>query len=125
MIEPITMTGIKLRANADYTVIDRSPIVLHKGEPVTIRTADKAWPGWISITTTNGRQAHVPENILDIRDKHTATLTTDFDSRDLSARNGETFTSLREVHGWHWCRNADSKEGWLPGYLLEAVDANE
>jgi len=36
----------------------------------------------------------------------------------LSVKKQEMVASIREVKGWHWCRNQAGDEGWLPSYLL-------
>mgnify|MGYP006210895907 CR=1 FL=1 len=32
---------------------------------------------------------------------------------------GDELESLRQIHGWHWCRSAKGDEGWVAGYLLK------
>jgi len=29
--------------------------------------------------------------------------------------------SIRQIHGWHWCRNDRGEEGWVAGYLLRPL----
>ena len=48
-------------------------------------------------------------------------VTQPFHARDLTVKKGDTIESLREVKGWHWCKNATT-EGWLPAYLLRPTD---
>ena len=38
-------------ANADYEVIDRSPLLLEAGERVRTGKRDADWPGWIWVTS--------------------------------------------------------------------------
>ncbi len=107
-----------LIATSDYEVIDRSPLVLAPGDSVRLGKRDADWPGWIWVTAINGRGSHAPEDILTASDDGTAKVTQPFQARDLSVVSGESVTSLREVKGWHWCRNEKGEEGWLPAYLL-------
>ena len=105
-------------ANADYEVIDRSPLLLETGERVRVGKRDADWPGWVWVTAISGRGSYVPEDHLDLADDGTARVLHRFHARDLSVVKGERVESLREVKGWHWCRNEDGEEGWLPAYLL-------
>lgn len=103
---------------ADYEVIDRAPLILEAGEMVRVGKKDADWPGWIWVTAINGRGSYVPEEILTMHDDGTAKVQQPFHARDLSVVKNEPVVSVREVKGWHWCRNEDGEEGWLPAYLL-------
>lgn len=103
---------------ADYQVIDRAPLSLHVDDRVRLGPADADWPGWVWVTAVNGRGSYVPEDHLHAQPDGTARVLTAFSARDLSVRRGDHVTSLREVKGWHWCRDANGTEGWLPSYLL-------
>jgi len=106
------------RVTADYQVTDRNPLVLAEGDFVRLGRPDAGWPGWIWVSAIDGRGSHVPEDILIPGADGTAEVTRPFHARDLSVVREETVESLREVKGWHWCRNAQGAEGWLPAYLL-------
>jgi hypothetical protein len=108
-------------ANTNYTVVDRSPLILAAGDTVSTGPRDKSWPGWIWVSTIDGRGSYVPEDILKIEGV-TAKVITAFSTRDLSVKQGERVTALREVSGWLWCRNAAGDEGWLPEFVLRAMD---
>jgi hypothetical protein len=108
-------------ANTNYTVVDRSPLHLQYGDTVTVGPRDQSWPGWIWVTTADGRGSYVPEDILE-HDDGTALVRIAFSARDLSVTKGETVTGLREVKGWLWCRNSAGEEGWLPEFVLHAVE---
>ena len=107
-----------LIATADYQVIDRAPLTLAAGDAVRLGPADADWPGWIWVTALNGRGSYVPEDHLEPQPDGTARVLTAFAAHDLSVRRGDPVTSLREVKGWHWCRDHAGAEGWLPSYLL-------
>ena len=107
-------------ANTNYTVVDRSPLALAAGDVVSTGPRDKSWPGWIWVSTIDGRGSYVPEDILEIEGV-TAIVRTAFSTRDLSVKQGEPITALREVSGWLWCRNAAGDEGWLPEFVLVAA----
>ena len=106
-------------ANTNYTVVDRTPLHVHAGDTVSVGARDKSWPGWIWVSTIDGRGSYVPEDILEIEGP-TAKVLTAFSTRDLSVKQGERVTALREVSGWLWCRNNAGDEGWLPEFVLRA-----
>ncbi len=108
-------------ANTNYTVVDRSPLHIQAGDTVTVGPRDKSWPGWIWVSTQDGRGSYVPEDILEM-DGARARIRTAFSARDLSVKSGESVTALREISGWLWCRNAAGEEGWLPEFVLRPVD---
>lgn len=108
-------------ATADYEVIDRAPLSLAAGDLVRLGPPDADWPGWVWVTAVNGRGSYVPEDHLATLPDGTARVTNAFHARDLTVRRGDAVESLREVKGWHWCRDAAGAEGWLPAYLLRAA----
>ena len=105
-------------ANADYIVIDRAPLTLVAGQTVRLGRRDADWPGWVWVTADDGRGSYVPEEVVSATGGDLATVTVAFQAQDLSVKKQESVTSLREVKGWHWCRNGAGQEGWLPAYLL-------
>ncbi len=107
-----------LIANADYTVVDRSPFSLKEGELVYLGRKDPTWPGWIWIKNEDGKGSYVPEVILTSLEGETTTAKRDFAGHDLSVKKGERVLQLWEVEGWRWCQNEAGKEGWVPNYLL-------
>lgn len=107
----------RFSANTNYTVVDRSPLHIKAGDTVTVGPRDKSWPGWIWVSTADGRGSYVPEDILEI-DGSRARVHTPFSARDLSVKSGEQVTALREISGWLWCRNDAGEEGWLPEFVL-------
>lgn len=106
-------------ANADYTVIDRSPLVLEAGAPVRLGPSDRVWPGWVSVVQDDGRSTYVPSASVEVQEAGAGVMKQRFDATDLSVRKGEMIVSLIKQDGWHWARGADGQEGWVPGYLLD------
>ena len=45
-----------------------------------------------------------------------------FDPTVLTLKRGDALVSLKQIHRWHWCRNASGAEGWVADYLLKAVE---
>jgi hypothetical protein len=105
-------------ANSDYEEKDSDPIRLAPGDEVRAGAADRTWPGWTWVTDAKGNDGYVPDEILTpLGDRRFAAQET-FDPTVLTIRRGDSLESLRQIHGWHWCRHADGREGWVAGYLL-------
>ena len=108
-------------ANSDYEEKDSDPIHLNPGDVIEAGHADKTWPGWVWAHDGNGNDGYVPEEILKaLGDGRFETLTS-FDPTVLTIRRGDPLESLRQIHGWHWCRNEAGAEGWVAGYLLRPI----
>lgn len=105
-------------ANADYADQDTDPLALQVGDEITTGPADRTWPGWLWATNAAGCDGYVPEEILTPLGGNRAIVTAAFDPTVLTIRRGDALESLRQIHGWHWCRNASGQEGWVAGYLL-------
>ena len=108
-------------ANADYEEKDSDPIKLTAGDEITTGVADRAWPGWVWATDNNGNDGYVPEEILEPLGEGRFAALEDYDPTVLTIKRGDQIESLRQIHGWHWCRNVRGEEGWVAGYLLKPV----
>ena len=106
-------------ANADYEEKDRHPLALEAGDEITVGPADRAWPGWVWAEDNNERHGYVPEEILEPMGEGRFALMEDFDPTVLTIKRGDQIESLKQIHGWHWCRNKAGNEGWVAGYLLK------
>ena len=105
-------------ANSDYEEKDVHPIHLKPGDTIRTGRADQTWPGWVWATDAAGNDGYVPEEILHSAADGCFTVTEAFDPTVLTIRRGDHLVSLRQIHGWHWCRNEQAAEGWVAGYLL-------
>lgn len=116
---PLTMSAFI--ANSDYEEKDSDPIHLKPGDEVSVGPADCAWPGWVWAANAAGHDGYVPEEILQPLGDGRFTAAETFDPTVLTIRRGDPLISLRQIHGWHWCRNERGEEGWVAGYLLRPV----
>lgn len=105
-------------ANSDYEEKDSHPIRLERGSEVTVGPVDQAWPGWVWASDADGNDGYVPEEILKDNGDGRYSATEAFDPAVLTIQRGDRIESLRQIHGWHWCRNEGGFEGWVAGYLL-------
>ncbi len=106
-------------ANADYEEKDPNPVSLEPGEEINVGPADRAWPGWVWVRDNNGHSGYVPEDILEPLGEGRFAALEHFDPTVLTVKRGDKLESLRQIHGWHWCRNAAGNEGWIAGYLMK------
>jgi hypothetical protein len=108
-------------ANADYEEKDSEPIRLEFGSEVQVGALDRAWPGWVWAVDGQGNDGYVPEEILKPLGEGKFSALEAFDPTVLTIRRGDRLESLRQIHGWHWCRNESGDEGWVAGYLLRPM----
>ena len=112
-------TSTTFTANADYEENDSRALHLTAGQEVTSGPEDRAWPGWIWVSDASGRNGYVPAEILEPLGEDRWAALEKFDPTVLKIRRGDALVSLRQVHGWHWCRNSLGNEGWVADYLLK------
>lgn len=105
-------------ANADYEEKDPHPLHLKAGDQVSVGPVDRTWPGWVWASDRAGNDGYVPEQILEPLGEGLFAAMEDFDPTVLTIRRGDRLESLRQIHGWHWCRHENGAEGWVAGYLL-------
>lgn len=105
-------------ANSDYEDSDTQPLVLSAGDEVEVGNPDRTWPGWVWAQNGEGCDGYVPAEFLDPIDGNRHRVREDFDPAVLKIRRGDHLESLRQIHGWHWCRNEQGAEGWVAGYLM-------
>ncbi|MGJ8644190.1 MAG: SH3 domain-containing protein [Luteolibacter sp.] len=111
---------MNFKINADYEENNTRALHLAAGQEVTSGPADTAWPGWIWATDSSGSTGYVPAEILEPLGEDRWAAMEAFDPTVLKVTRGETVDSLKQIHGWHWCRNSEGKEGWVAGYLMKA-----
>lgn len=114
-------------ANADYEEMNSRAIHLVAGQEVTSGPVDRTWPGWIWASDANGSSGYVPAEILEPLGEDRWAAMEAFDPSVLKVKRGDRLDSLRQVHGWHWCRqqkgDGEGNEGWVAGYLLKEEGA--
>lgn len=114
---------VHFTANADYEEKDSDPIQLQPGDEICVGPLDRAWPGWVWATDRDGNDGYVPEEILEPLGEGRFAALAAFDPTVLTIKRGDRLDSLRQIHGWHWCRNEKGEEGWIAGYLLKPASS--
>ncbi len=106
------------RVISDYVSEFSNPMSARKGDSIrVIRKNDGKYKSWYWCRSDSGIEAWVPEVVLSISGDR-ATLSQDYNSRELDSSENEIVDILYEMGGWSWCRNSRGKEGWLPSDIL-------
>ena len=108
----------RFTANADYEEKDSDPIHLEAGDEITVGLVDRAWPGWVWAEDDKGNDGYVPEEILEPLGEGRFAAMEAFDPTVLVIKAGDELESLKQIHGWHWCKNVRGEQGGGAGYLL-------
>ena len=95
--------------NSDYT----EPLVITKGEILTIGEKESEWSGWIWCTNKFGKSRWVPENYIEIYGRK-CKAKQDYEATELSVKTGETLIAKKEEADWIWATNEREKSGWVP-----------
>jgi len=92
-------------------------VTFKKGDRVEVGREDPEMPGWYWCKDKKGGESWIPEEYLSI-DGEEGTITTDYDTRELTVESGEAFEYVTEVKYWTLCRDRE-REGWIPTQNLE------
>jgi len=104
------------RYQTEYT----DPIVVSKGEVLTLGGRDTQWVGWIWCWNGAGKGGWVAERYLELAEA-TGTMLRDYDAHELNVNTGEELEILDEESGWLWCRNSAQHEGWIPAENVQRL----
>jgi len=101
------------------------PIVLKKGETVTIGEEYKekdTWKGWIWCETPE-KKCWVPYQIIEKQNERQGKLKEEYIATELSVDKDNLIEVEKELNGWAWGRNVYKNEyGWVPLETLEKED---
>ncbi|UCC21261.1 MAG: hypothetical protein JSV62_08285 [Promethearchaeota archaeon] len=103
----------KCRVIEDYKSPYTEPLIITKGEIITIGEKDSEWTGWIWCTNKSGKTRWVPENYLEIEGK-LGKMKQDYNATELSVKVGEELIIEKEEAEWFWVVNQQGKYGWVP-----------
>jgi hypothetical protein len=111
-METMKVKVVKIHeASFDYNV------VFKRGDTVKVGREDPEMPGWHWCENSEGVWSWIPEEYLDI-DGEEGTVTTGYDTGELTVEPGEVFEHVAEVKYWTLCRDGD-RMGWIPTENLE------
>ena len=82
---------------------------------VTDETAEH-WTAFVHVRTADGGSGWVPTRYLSSGAPGPATVLTPYDTTELATQAGDELEILvrDDESEWHWCRNVDGAEGWVP-----------
>lgn len=111
------------RAIANHTRSYETPLVVKRGDPLSVGQSDSEWPGWLWCVGVTGMGGWLPARVLadpDPLDGNTIAVE-DFDTMELTIRAGELLQGDVGESGWLWVTNAEGRSGWVPETTVEAV----
>lgn len=105
-----------------HTVSERPPLVVVPGDAVTAGRRDEDWPAFVFVEAAGGA-GWVPSRYLS-GETGRVTVTTAYETTELATSAGETLDVLvrDDESGWHWCRAADGRVGWVPVRTLRPAE---
>jgi hypothetical protein len=95
------------------------PLVVKKGERLSILPRDTEWPGWIWCVHDSGKSGWVPENWTE-KTGPACMMLRDYNATELTVRPGESISGFLES-GWVCGECPDGRKGWVPLECLEEV----
>jgi hypothetical protein len=103
----------KCRVIEDYDSPYTEPLIIRKGEILSIGEKESEWSGWIWCTNKEGISRWVPENYLEIKGS-IGTANQDYNATELNVKRGELLVIEVEEAEWYWVINQEGKSGWVP-----------
>lgn len=101
------------RVIEEYKSPYTDPLIINKGEILSIGEKESEWSGWIWCTNKFGKSRWVPENYLEINGNK-AKMSRDYNATELSVNVGEELDIQEEEAEWYWVINQQGKSGWVP-----------
>jgi len=98
-----------------------NPLKAKAGESFLITDKKSEWPGWIWCISGDGQAAWLPTAWLAIEGGQ-ARLERDYDSAELSVREGEMVEIIEEEAGWLWCKSEEGASGWIPAAAIARLE---
>jgi quercetin dioxygenase-like cupin family protein len=101
-----------------HVVSERPPLTVSPGIVVTVGRRDDEWPAFVFVESADGA-GWIPSRYLSA-DSGRATATHAYETTELATTVGEVLEILvpDDESGWHWCRAADGRVGWVPTRTL-------
>ena len=110
------MAKTSFRCVRSYQTPYPDSLPFKKGEVVAVGEeylGDDDWQNWIRCRGSDGREAWIPKQYLDIKGK-VGNLRQDFDARELSVQPGEELSIFEIVNGFGMAENSQGQKGWVP-----------
>lgn len=106
----------RVRASAAHRPPDRPTLAVAEGALVTTGSLDDEWPAFRWCVDENGVGGWIPDRYLGREEPGRARCLRRYSTRELAVDEGDVLELLErdDESGWHWCRAASGREGWVP-----------
>lgn len=112
--------GMQVRVIASYQAPYPDPIIVLKGEEVSIdRTRETDIPGWVWCTGRSGKSGWVPETYLEQHGDQ-GIMCCDYNAIELTIHPGERLTVHKVESGFVWVTDQSGQTGWVPSTHVDA-----
>ena len=94
------------------------PVIIAKGDKVSVLKRESDWDGWLWCATENGKEGWIPEKYLETCGSQ-GKACRDYNGTELTVSSNESLEILEEESGWIWCRTERGDCGWIPRDFVE------
>ena len=97
------------------------PIQVLAGQPIILNGRKDIWDGytWLWAKSLAGKEGWVPDCI--VSKQVPATVTENYTAIELTCRKGQYLISENVMHGWVFCKDGNTKKGWVPKRNLAEI----
>jgi SH3-like domain-containing protein len=112
---------MRLRVVRQHRSAYPDPVTFEPGDRLEAGRRDKQYPGWIWVTTADGREGWAPEQYLDLQQSPAVALV-QYSARELDTEPGDEVERLEALNGWLLVCNARGECGWVPAHTTAPAD---
>jgi SH3 domain len=110
----------RVRPTAAYRPPDRPVLEVEEGSVVATGELDDEWPAFRWCVDERGVGGWIPDRYLRHEEPGRARCLQRYSNHELAVDPGDVLELLLrdDESGWHWCRDAAGREGWVPVRVL-------
>lgn len=91
------------------------PISFEEGDEVTIHHLDTDYPGWVKVSTKDGKAGWAPiEYLSSVAEDGPSIALKEYSAKELDVEIGEQLKLIHELNDWVWVNKLDGESGWIP-----------
>jgi hypothetical protein len=116
---------IHVRATVAHLPPDRPALEVEEGTVVVTGALDDEWPAFRWCIDEDGVAGWVPDRHLRHEGPGRARCARAYSTRELAVDPGDVLELVTrdDESGWHWCRDAARRGGWVPARALLEVSS--